>query len=81
MTGSLIVYARIQSGSGQLLMKDQGRATSRPSPPAHLIRREASRCRQLTCRRGLAPQPPQNEAMEHQGQRNGEGGHHDQRIR
>src|SRR5260221_3814863 len=48
--------------------------------PPHLISEGQSRSHQPACRRGLPPQPPQNEAMEHQGQRNGEGGHHDQRI-
>jgi hypothetical protein len=43
---------------GQLLMKDPGRATTRPSSPAHLIRREASRCRQPAGRSGGSAQPP-----------------------
>jgi hypothetical protein len=49
-------------------------------PGALLIRRVASRCRQSGGRGGASLQPPQNEAMQRQGQRNGEGGHHDQRI-
>src|SRR5215831_163260 len=49
-------------------------------PPYHFIWRETSRRYQPTCRGGLPPQPPQNEAMQHQGQRDGEGRHHDQRI-
>ena len=77
--GSLIAYARIQSIRA-VADKDQGRATTRSSFPAHLIKREASCCRQPARRGGASVQPPQNEPMEHQGQRNPEGWHHDQRI-
>jgi len=47
--------------------------------PAPLIR-QASRRGQSARRGGLAPQPPQNEAMEHQGQWDSKGWDHDQRI-
>src|SRR5258706_9069688 len=77
--GSLIAYVRIQSIRA-VADKDQGRATTRSSSLAHLIKREASCCRQSARRGGASVQPPQNESMEHQGQRNREGWHHDQRI-
>ena len=57
-----------------------GRATTRLSSRARLIWREASRCGQAAGGGGASLQPPQNEAMQHQGQRNREGWHHDQRI-
>jgi DNA-binding transcriptional LysR family regulator len=40
---------------GQLLMKEPERATTGPSSPAHLIRREASRCCQPVGRGGASP--------------------------
>ena len=49
-------------------------------PSLALMKREASGRGQPALRGAAAPQPQQNEAMEHQGQRHGEGGHHDQRI-
>jgi hypothetical protein len=59
------VHAREFIRFGRLLMMGQGRATSRSSSPANLIRREASRCRQVAGRGGASSQPQQNEAMEH----------------
>ena len=57
-----------------------GKAVTGPPSLASVMRRDASDRRHPACRGGLAPQPQKNEAMEHEGQRNGEGRHHDQRI-
>jgi hypothetical protein len=57
----------------------QARAATWPLSLA-LMKREASGHGQPACRGGLVSEPPQHEAMEHQGQRDGEGGYHHQRI-
>ena len=43
-------------------------------------RRRASRRGQPACRGAVPPQPQKNEAVQHEGQRNGEGRDHHQRI-
>ena len=42
--------------------------------------RETLRRSKLACRSGLLLEPPENEAVQHQGQRDGEGRYHHQRI-
>jgi hypothetical protein len=71
--------ARVQAGRARC-DPGLGEGDTWPHSPALLIRREASHHGQPACRGGLPPQSPQNEAMEHEGQRDGESGYHDQRI-
>jgi hypothetical protein len=49
-------------------------------PSLALMKREVSGRGQPAGRGGTSLQPQQNEAMQYQGQGDGEGGHHDQRI-
>ena len=67
-----------QGASQQFNERREG-GTWPPSLAVHQAR-AASRQGQPASRGGFPPQPPQNEAMEHQRQRDGEGGNHDQRI-